>query len=117
MKVLIVDDEDSAREYLEKYLKIKGMEVCGVKEGEVVQPVVEEFQPDIILLDIKLGSNMTGFDVLDILKETHPHIKIIMITGYTEENVAEEIMSRGAAGYLFKPINFNEVEKLILSHE
>ena len=80
-KVLIVDDDDQISKMYTTHLEIKGFQTMRVANGEDALATTIEFKPDAILLDVMMPK-ISGFDVLDILKNTKQtaSIPIIMLT-------------------------------------
>ncbi len=104
-KVLIVDDNDLMRTLLRGILRSESCQVVGeAKNGTIALDLVERTFPDVVFLDVMMPE-MDGIEVLQYIKERHPRIKVIMITGNPSvENVQESIQG-GAAGFIVKPFN------------
>jgi len=104
-KVLIVDDNDLMRTLLRGILRSERCQVVGeARNGTIALELVERTFPDVVFLDVMMPE-MDGLEVLQYIKERHPHIKVIMITGNPSvENVQESIQG-GAAGFIVKPFN------------
>lgn len=108
LKVLIVDDEQHAREMLNSALQMCQTESIVVGSAETVKDTLEKaktLNPDIILLDINLPDG-TGFDVIEQLE--NEHISIIFVTAY--DNYAIKAFKFSAVDYLVKPIDVDELE-------
>ncbi len=104
-KVLIVDDNDLMRTLLRGILRSESCQVVGeAKNGKLALELLERTFPDVVFLDVMMPE-MDGLEVLQYIKERHPHIKVIMITGNPSvENVQESIQG-GASGFIVKPFN------------
>lgn len=104
-KVLIVDDNDLMRTLLRGILRSESCQVVGeAKNGKLALELIERTFPDVVFLDVMMPE-MDGLEVLQYIKERHPHIKVIMITGNPSvENVQESIQG-GASGFIVKPFN------------
>ena len=104
-KVLIVDDNDLMRTLLRGILRSENCQVVGeAKNGTIALDLVERTFPDVVFLDVMMPE-MDGLEALQYIKERHPRIKVIMITGNPSvENVQESIQG-GAAGFIVKPFN------------
>ena len=99
-KVLIVDDDKSVRNFLEKFLKQKGYQwVKSVDTGVEALDIIEKDVIKLVLLDIKLPI-MDGMEVLRKIKEIRPDTDVIMITGFPEEATAKEALKLGAYDYI-----------------
>jgi DNA-binding NtrC family response regulator len=110
--VLIVDDEQIARENLDFILRKEGYETtavdCGLKALEELQQ--REF--DLVLTDLRMRQ-VSGMEVLEKTKELYPDTEVIVITGYATVATAVEAMQKGAYYYLAKPYKNEEVRLLV----
>jgi len=102
-KILLVEDDDSlANTYLTR-LQLEGFTVKRVANGEDALQTTLEFKPDLILLDVMMPQ-VSGFDVLDILKNTPEiaNIKVIMLTALSQQADKDRAEALGADDYLVK---------------
>src|SRR5512133_703294 len=112
IKTVIIDDEESAYLLLEEMLaKIDGVVISG-HASDVSSGInlILKYRPDIIFLDIRLGHEK-GFDLMTELKEYDIEPFIIMVTGY--DQFALEAIKAGAFDYLLKPVDPDELLKVI----
>jgi DNA-binding response OmpR family regulator len=102
-KVLIVDDDDQIATMYTTHLEIKGFSTKRVSNGEEALSTALDFKPDIILLDVMMPK-ISGFDVLDILKNTEQtkDIPVIMLTALSATEDMEKAKKLGANEYLEK---------------
>ncbi len=107
-KILIIDDDDLVAASLKKVLIKIGYDVTACLNASEVEHIVEQFLPDIILLDIYLTTH-NGIDVLRSLKKKHPAIPVIMITGYADVKMAVTAIKAGAFDFLLKPIDLEQL--------
>lgn len=110
--ILVVDDEVSMRKFFEVTLKREGYRVLtadSVREGRAV---IESKNFDLLLSDIKLGDGQ-GLELLAACKQKDPDIPVIMMTAYASPETAVEAMKLGAADYLTKPFNVDEVRVVV----
>jgi len=112
IKILIVDDELIMRESLSGWLKRDGYDVETAKSGEDALEKLNLSHYQILLLDIKM-EGISGLEVLRHVKENDPDVAVIMITAYGSISTAIEAMKNGAADYLLKPFDPNELGVLI----
>ena len=112
VKILVVDDEIIMRESLAGWLQRDGHDVETAKSGEEALEKLNHTHYDILLLDIKM-EGMSGLDVLRHIRENDPDVDVIMITAYGSMSTAIEAMKNGAADYLLKPFDPNELGVLI----
>ena len=109
-KILIVDDEESIRRYLDKLLNGPFLETQTASDGFEAGKKIVQFKPDLIFLDISMP-NMDGFEVCRNIKNDSntKHIKIIILTGYGTNENQEKAMSLGADAFLKKPSSKKEI--------
>lgn len=114
-KVLIVDDDKSVRNFLEKFLKQKGyLWVKSVSTGKEALDIIEKDRIKLVLLDIKLPG-MDGIEVLRKIKKIKPDTDVIMITGFPEESTAKEALKLGAYDYIMKPFDLAYLELCVFT--
>ncbi len=103
-KILICDDEDGMRRYLGKMLKNWGYQTEGFASPLLLLKSLQELDSyaDLLLLDVKMPE-MDGIEVLKQLKNSHPQLPVIMMTGHGTIESAVEAMKIGAYDYLTKP--------------
>ncbi|MEZ7198698.1 response regulator [Pseudodesulfovibrio karagichevae] len=108
IKALLVDDEESFRNTLCKRLARRGMTVEQAGSGEEALERLAAFEPDVILLDVKMPG-MDGLTALHKIKEVNPLIEVVMLTGHASMEIAIRGMELGAFDYLMKPVEFEEL--------
>ena len=107
-KILVVDDEANACAALVELLTGDGFEVRGAENGVAALAELERFAADVVLTDVKMPE-MDGLELLDQVQQRYPEIVVVVMTGFGDVATAVEAMTRGAADYLTKPINFDEL--------
>ncbi len=103
-KVLVVEDDDAVRETLEMVLSSWGLRVRGVTSfAEAMRVVQMGYKPDLALSDFRLADEHSGADVLDAIREEHPGLAGLLLTGDTSP---DRILAANASGYmlLHKPV-------------
>lgn len=117
-KILVADDEDLVRSYIEKKLAKLGYTVLAARDGE--EAVEQAFSdiPDIILLDVKMPK-LNGIEVCKRIKsdERTKHIHIIMLSAKAQLSEINEGIEAGADKYLCKPIGFPDILREIQAFE
>lgn len=106
--VLLVDDEPEFLETLVKRLKKRKLTVYGVKSGEEALQWLTKEPVDVVVLDVKMPG-MDGIEALRQIKQSHPLVEVIMLTGHASMEVAIEGMELGAFDYLMKPMDIDEL--------
>ncbi len=110
--VLVVDDEDIARTNLEYILKKEGYHVSTAVNGADALEKVMASEFDLILTDLKM-EKMDGMQLVESVKRVTPHTDIVMITGFATVSSAVDALKKGAAHYLPKPINLDELRATV----
>lgn len=111
-KILVVDDEQSMREFLEIMLKKEDYRVSLASNGEEVLKLIEKDIFDLVLLDIRMPK-MDGIAVLKKIKALSPETIVIMITAYASADTAIKAMKEGAYDYITKPFKIEEIKLII----
>lgn len=111
-KILVVDDEVKMCFTLTKLFELCHYPVAVAHDGLEALDKIDSFQPNCILLDIRMPK-MNGVDVLKKVKQEHPEIAVIMTTAVTTEESREECLKAGTAEYLIKPIDFKTLLETI----
>ena len=109
LKVLIVEDDPVTRKLLEKKLVNEGYEVECANNGSEGIDLLSEKTYDVVLTDLMLPGNIDGIGVLEFSKSKREKTEVILITAYASVESAVETMKKGAADYLTKPINIDEL--------
>jgi DNA-binding NarL/FixJ family response regulator len=105
IRIIVADDHrlmlDAIRTALEDEPEL---EIVGeAQSGEKVLSLVERLRPDVVLLDLRMPG-MNGFSVLDGLRERHPGVKVIVLSGVDEPRVIDAALRRGAEAYVLKQV-------------
>ena len=111
-RILIIDDEDSIREYLSMMLEREGYEVTASEDGKKALRLNTKKAHDVVITDIQLPG-ISGLDVLTTLRETDPTIPVIIITGHSSQESAIEALNIGAFYYLLKPVSNEELKQVV----
>ncbi|MBC7372099.1 MAG: sigma-54-dependent Fis family transcriptional regulator [Bdellovibrionaceae bacterium] len=107
-RILVVDDEESIREFLEIMLKKEGYEITLAEDGQKAKELLAKKSFDMIISDLQMP-NVTGIELLKHVKETSPDIVFMMITAFGTTETAVEAMKIGAYDYITKPFKIDEV--------
>lgn len=102
-KILLVEDDDALASVYQTRLQAEGFDIRRVPNGEDALAATLEYRPDLILLDVMMPK-VSGFDVLDILRNTPEtvNMKVIMLTALSQESDQERAKSLGVDDYLVK---------------
>lgn len=102
-KILLVEDDDALASVYSTRLDAEGFEVKRVPNGEDALSATLQFKPDLILLDVMMPK-VSGFDVLDILRNTPEtaNVRVIMLTALSQESDKQRALDLGVDDYLVK---------------
>lgn len=100
-KILIVEDEYKTGDYLQKALKVEGIDSEIALDGTVAIELFKRNQYDLVILDLKLPA-LTGDEVLRKIREIDPYIEVIIYTNYEEPPVMKKLLNLQVNGYLKK---------------
>ena len=102
-KILLVEDDDALASVYQTRLEAEGFTLVRVPNGEDALASALEFKPDLILLDVMMPK-VSGFDVLDILRNTPEttNIKVVMLTALSQDADKQRAESLGVDDYLVK---------------
>lgn len=102
-KILLVDDEVEITELLGDVLRIRGFDVAEANSGSEAVEKAESADFDVVITDIRMP-DMDGLQLMDVLKNRHPKLGFIVISGYSVYSEAE-ILKKGAYCFLHKPVS------------
>ncbi|MDP2364410.1 MAG: sigma-54 dependent transcriptional regulator [Ignavibacteria bacterium] len=111
-RILIIDDDELVCRTLHRVLVKFEYEVEYCLDGESALDKVKEFEPDLILLDIYL-TTVNGLDLLKDFQKQFFSIPVIMITGYSDVNIAVKAMKIGAYDFLLKPVDIDQLKLIV----
>jgi DNA-binding NtrC family response regulator len=114
-RILVVDDQESIRRTISMTLEHAGYIVDTAEDGKQAIEKAEANFYNLALIDIRLP-DMEGTELLTALKETTPKMVKIILTGYPALQNAVKAVNRGADYYLTKPVNTDELLRLIKEH-
>ena len=107
-RILVVDDEESIREFLEIMLKKEGFEVSLAEDGARAKEMIQKKSYDMVISDLQMP-NMNGIELLKFVKDSAPDTVFMMITAFGTTETAVEAMKMGAYDYITKPFKIDEV--------
>lgn len=128
-RVMILDDEDNVRKVLRLALTKAGYDVVEARHGgEGIEAIGSDdnmLMMDVILTDIRMPK-INGLEAIAYFQEQYPSVPIIVVTGYPDQQMATDLLSRGVFDYLVKPVDSAKLlktvaaamdKKLALRHE
>ena len=111
-RVLIVDDDRDISALLSALMNKEGLTSMMAHDGETALRMVPVARPDMLLVDVKMPG-IDGMTVLKRVKETDPHLPVVLITAYAEISASVAAMRAGAFDYLSKPFEHPEVMRVV----
>ncbi len=115
LRILLVDDEDIVRRSGARVLKSAGHRVVEARDGEEAMLACAACVPDIVLLDMNMpGKN--GEETFVRLRDRHPELRVLFVSGYWDEHQEERLNAQGAAGFVQKPYRVEELLSAISQH-
>lgn len=113
-RILVVDDSGLARRRARAILEGAGFEVIEAEDGMSALETYYVQKPDVVLLDLVM-KGMYGLEVLTRLREMDPNVRVIVISADIQSSSHELVAEGGAAGFLIKPVDANEVLTMVRS--
>jgi two-component system chemotaxis response regulator CheY len=113
-RILIVDDSGLARRRARGILEGAGFDVIEAEDGMAALERYFVDKPDVVLLDLVM-KGMYGLEVLQRLRELDPAARVIVVSADVQTSSHELVAQGGAAGFLVKPVDANEVLTLVRS--
>ena len=109
----VVDDEEAQRTVLSGFLRKRGFEVVAASSVEEALRTAAARTIDLVLTDLRMPG-ATGLDLLDGLRRINPEVPVIVMTAFGTVTSAVDAMKRGAADYLTKPVDLDELDVLVV---
>lgn len=106
--IYVIDDDDAVRQSLEFLLKTAGITVRGFESAKAFLDVLPQVISGCVITDVRMP-DITGIDLLRRLKDTHPALPVIVITGHGDISLAVEAMKIGAIDFLEKPFDDDQL--------
>ena len=114
-RVLVVDDALFMRRMLSDILKKEGIEICGEAEnGKDAIDKYQQLKPDLVTMDIVMPK-MGGGQAYDCIKSINPAVKVLLLSGFSIDGEATQILSRGCNGFIQKPFNLEQLSRSVES--
>ena len=107
-RILVIDDEEEIRESLKRFLEYDGYECLSAPSGQTGLARVEQGDPDLVFLDIKMPG-MDGLEVLRRIREKDESLPVVVISGHGDVGTAVEATKLGAFDFLEKPLESKRV--------
>jgi len=112
ISVLLVDDEEELLESLKKVLSRRGFRVTTAKSGEWALQLLLSMDVDVVVVDVRMPG-MDGLQLLQQIRNSFPDRQVILLTGYPSVETAVTGVKLGAAEYMTKPANVDDLASAI----
>jgi two-component system, NtrC family, response regulator HydG len=107
-RILVIDDDTDICLLLRRFLSKNNYEVAIAHDGNSGLNLLQEFRPNLVMTDFRLG-DMDGGTILSKIKDKFPSIPVLIITGYSDIKIAVNVMKLGAYDYITKPLFPDEI--------
>ena len=116
-KIMVVDDEQDLREMINLMMEKEGYEIEAAKDGSDFLDKIDEFQPDLVTLDVMMPG-LTTKDILEQLKEkrTKPKIILLSVVQFSEEEKNKIFAMGNIVDYITKPFDLSEFIETVERH-
>lgn len=111
-KVLLVDDERKFVQTLSNRLVMRDLGASVAYDGQSALEMIEKERPQVMVLDLKMPG-MDGIEVLKIVREKHPDISVVILTGQGSEMDRQICLGLGAVAYLQKPVTIDKLSQVL----
>jgi cyclic di-GMP phosphodiesterase len=111
-RILIVDDEETIRLALRKFLRSRGYEVEIAGSGDQALQLLSKDSFALMLCDVRMPG-MTGVQIVPLARERDQDLAIIMLTAVNDAATATEVLSSGATDYLMKPVELADLQQAV----
>lgn len=106
--ILLVDDEEEFVSTLAERLEMRGFSPTIATSGQQALSLVESRDFDLVVLDVMMPG-IGGLEVMDQVKQQHPEMPVILLTGHGSTKEGMQGMQKGAFDYLMKPLDIDEL--------
>jgi CheY-like chemotaxis protein len=113
-RILLIEDNDTSRQLMSDYLEYHGYQLYSLSSGASIDDVMTQFQPHIILLDLKLP-DVDGFALLEQFQQRFDwaSIPVIVVSAFAFQADQQRAFKLGARRYLVKPVNLLHLRRTI----
>lgn len=111
-RILIVEDDETFRDTVREILQDSGYKVRGARSLKKATKRLTRHKFDLVLTDFHLNKH-TGFEVLQVAAEKHPHAKVVLMSAHADPQVVEQALESGATRFISKPFRVKELLQLV----
>jgi two-component system response regulator RegA len=114
--LLLVDDDAPFRQRLARAMEARGFIVTAAETADEAMAISRRTPPAFAVVDLRLGQSGNGLDVVDVIHQTRPDARVVVLTGYGNITTAVAAVKHGAIDYLSKPADADDVAAALLAH-
>ena len=111
-KIMVVDDEEGMRLTLEGIIEDEGYEVIGVEDGYQAIELAKETDFGLIFLDVKMPG-INGVETYKEIKKIRPDTIVVIMTGFSVEDLVKEAIEEGAYAVIYKPFDMHQMMDIV----
>jgi two-component system, sensor histidine kinase len=116
LRILVVDDDPDTTQSMACVLRLWGHEAFTAHDGAAAVKAADQFRPDVVLLDLDLGSRPDGYEVArQVRRQAGPQPVILCVSGYGRDEDRRQARAAGCDHYLLKPPDLDELRRLLLA--
>lgn len=112
MRILVIDDEPRVADVIAQALRLEDNEVVVASSGEEGLRIIAQNPPDAVFLDIRMPG-MDGIQVLRAIREGHPRLPVILLSGWASQSQIEEARRLGATDVISKPVPLKNLTRAL----
>ena len=114
-KLLLIDDDKDVHYAFQRNFNEPEIELTTVSSGEEGLRIIPKLKPDLVILDNRMGTGMTGLETLRRIRHSDAKLLVILMTAYGTTQTAIEAMKLGAYDYLLKPFDVPKLKEVVLN--
>src|ERR1700685_2325266 len=114
LRILVVDDDVNLCKNLKAFFELEKYDVETAHDGLTALEKVQKFRPHLVFLDINLGSGVSGIEILKQIRENDPAVRVVMITGQTDEESIRQARVLGVDEYVTKPFTLEYLNREVM---
>ena len=114
-KLLLIDDDRDVHYAFQRSFDMPEIELTTAPSGEEGLRIIPKLKPDLVLLDNRMGTGMTGLETLRRIRQSDSKLLVILMTAYGTTQTAIQAMKLGAYDYLLKPFDVPKLKEVVLN--
>ena len=114
-KLLLIDDDKDVHYAFQRSFDSPDIELTTASSGEEGLRIIPKLKPDLVLLDNRMGTGLTGLETLRRIRQFDSKLLVILMTAYGTTQTAIEAMKLGAYDYLLKPFDVPKLKEVVLN--